>query len=86
MSVFQLGIVAALLSESLISGFMTGAAVHVLVSQLKDIVGIKIGRITGVLKIGKVYCVDIIDFFIKKNVYILFFKHKIDYDCFGNAH
>lgn len=58
MSVFQLGIVASLLSESLISGFMTGAAVHVVTSQIKDIFGIKIEPFTGVLKVVKVRLFD----------------------------
>lgn len=54
MAIFQLGIVATLLSESLISGFMTGAAIHVVASQFKDIFGIQIDRLTGVFKVGKV--------------------------------
>lgn len=37
MGVLQLGFVVIYLSESLISGFTTAAAVHVLVSQLKFI-------------------------------------------------
>lgn len=35
MSFFRLGSLAALLSEPLVNGFTTGAAVHVTVSQLK---------------------------------------------------
>ncbi|XP_065170334.1 prestin-like [Atheta coriaria] len=41
MYIFRLGIVSTLLSETLVSGFTTGAAVHVLVSQIKDVLGVK---------------------------------------------
>lgn len=44
MSLFRLGKVSTLLSDSLINGFTTGAAVHVVVSQLKDLFGVKIKR------------------------------------------
>lgn len=42
MSVLQLGNLASLLSESLVNGFTTGTAIHVLASQLKDMFGIRI--------------------------------------------
>lgn len=48
---FQLGHLASLLSDSLINGFTTGAAVHVVVSQLKDLFGIKIRHHKGVFQI-----------------------------------
>lgn len=51
MSVLQLGHLAALLSEPLVNGFTTGAAVHVLVSQLKDLFGIRITNYKGAFKI-----------------------------------
>lgn len=51
MSIFQLGHLATLLSEPLVNGFTTGAAVHVLVSQLKDLFGIKIPNHKGAFKI-----------------------------------
>ncbi|KAG4066604.1 hypothetical protein HA402_007240 [Bradysia odoriphaga] len=51
MSVLQLGHLATLLSEPLVNGFTTGAAVHVLVSQLKDLFGIKIPSYKGAFKI-----------------------------------
>lgn len=54
MAVFQLGMVSSLLSESLISGFITGTAVHVLASQIKDLFWINIDRLSGVCKVGKV--------------------------------
>lgn len=51
MSFFRLGSLASLLSEPLVNGFTTGAAVHVTVSQLKDLFGIKIPRHKGAFKI-----------------------------------
>lgn len=51
MCFFQLGNLASLLSEPLINGFTTGSAVHVTVSQLKDLFGIKIPRHKGAFKI-----------------------------------
>lgn len=47
----QLGNLSSLLSESLVNGFTTGAAMHVLVSQLKDLFGIKIPRHKGYFQI-----------------------------------
>ncbi|PSN53077.1 hypothetical protein C0J52_09156 [Blattella germanica] len=37
MYVFRLGIVCTLLSDTLVNGFTTGAAIHVLTSQIKDL-------------------------------------------------
>lgn len=51
MSVLQLGNLASLLSESLVSGFTTGAAVHVFASQLKDMFGVKIQRHKGYFQV-----------------------------------
>lgn len=51
MCLLRLGTLASLLSESLVNGFTTGAAIHVLVSQLKDLFGIKIPRHKGVFQI-----------------------------------
>lgn len=47
----RLGNLSSLLSESLINGFTTGAAMHVLSSQLKDLFGVKIPRHVGYLQI-----------------------------------
>lgn len=60
MAVFQLGSVVSLLSECLISGFITGAAVHVLTNQIKDLLGIRIVSSTGVSKVGKVNWINIL--------------------------
>lgn len=51
MCVCQMGALSSLLSESLVSGFTTGAAVHVFVNQLKDILGVKVTRFRGAFKI-----------------------------------
>jgi solute carrier family 26 protein len=47
MYVLRLGVVSALLSETLVSGFTTGAAFHVIVSQIKDLLGLHIPRHKG---------------------------------------
>lgn len=51
MSALRLGNLASLLSESLVNGFTTGAAVHVLASQLKDMFGVKIPRHKGFFQV-----------------------------------
>lgn len=55
MYVLRLGIISTLLSETLVSGFTTGAAIHVLTSQVKDILGIHLLPIVGNFKIIKDY-------------------------------
>lgn len=50
MSFMRLGSLSSLLSDPLINGFTTGAAVHVTVSQLKDLFGVKIPRHKGMFK------------------------------------
>lgn len=42
MYIFRMGIISSLLSETLVSGFTTGAAIHVLTSQVKDMLGISL--------------------------------------------
>lgn len=54
MFVFRLGILSFLLSECLVSGFTTGAAIHVATSQVKDLLGLELPRITGNFKLIKV--------------------------------
>jgi solute carrier family 26 protein len=51
MCVLRLGILSSLLSEALVNGFTTAAAVQVLVSQLKDVLGLKLPRHQGAFKI-----------------------------------
>nr|CAH7743793.1 unnamed protein product [Callosobruchus chinensis] len=47
MHILSLGAVSALLSETLVSGFTTGAAIQVTVSQLKDLLGLRIPKFKG---------------------------------------
>ncbi|XP_068162837.1 chloride anion exchanger-like isoform X2 [Antennarius striatus] len=58
MGVFQVGFVVMYLSETLVSGFTTAAAVHILVSQLKFVLGLEVRGITGMLSI--IYTLEII--------------------------
>jgi solute carrier family 26, other len=50
----RLGIISSLLSEPLVSGFTTGAAIHVLTSQIKDLFGITLPPVVGSFEIIKV--------------------------------
>ena len=54
MGAARLGFVATFLSDPLISGFTTGSAVLVVISQLKHILGLKIPQISGALAAPKV--------------------------------
>ncbi len=58
MGIFRLGALSLLLSTELVSGFTTGAAVHVLTSQMKNLLGIAIPRRSGIFKIVLVSPVD----------------------------
>ncbi|CRK91410.1 CLUMA_CG005083, isoform A [Clunio marinus] len=51
MCVLRLGTLSSLLSEALVNGFTTAAAIHVMVSQLKDLLGVKVPRHKGAFKI-----------------------------------
>uniref|UniRef100_A0A0C9QAC9 SLC26A5 protein n=1 Tax=Fopius arisanus TaxID=64838 RepID=A0A0C9QAC9_9HYME len=51
MYVLRLGVISSLLSETLVSGFTTAAAVHVFTSQIKDLLGIHLPRRRGLLKV-----------------------------------
>lgn len=48
MSILNAGFVVKILSPAMLSGFITGAAVHVFTSQLKTIFGLEIERSSGV--------------------------------------
>lgn len=50
MYVLRLGIISSLLSETLVSGFTTGCAIHVFTSQVKDLLGIKLTPYVGNFK------------------------------------
>ena len=54
MGVLRLGFVTIYLADPLISGFTTGAACHVFTSQVKYVLGIKVQRYNGALKLIKV--------------------------------
>jgi len=51
MGVFRLGKITVLLSQELISGFTTGAAVHIFFSQIRHILGTVTVRRIGMFKI-----------------------------------
>ncbi|KAJ0037041.1 hypothetical protein NL108_016422, partial [Boleophthalmus pectinirostris] len=53
MGVFQVGFVVMYLSEPLVSGFTTAAALHILVSQLKFVLGLPVPGLNGPLSIFK---------------------------------
>lgn len=51
MFLLRLGAVSSLLSETLVSGFTTGAAIHVFTSQVKDLFGLRLTPTTGYFEI-----------------------------------
>ncbi|XP_037616089.1 chloride anion exchanger-like [Sebastes umbrosus] len=58
MGVMQVGFVVMYLSDTLVSGFTTAAAVHILVSQLKFVLGLTVKGISGPLAL--IYTLEII--------------------------
>lgn len=60
MGFLRLGTLSVILSSDLVSGFTTGAAVHVFTSQIKNLLGLKLKRRVGVFKIPLVPNCDII--------------------------
>lgn len=51
----KLGVVTTYMSDSLVSGFTTGAAVHVFTSQVKYVFGLRIRRFSGVFQLVLTY-------------------------------
>ncbi|XP_046815512.1 sulfate transporter isoform X1 [Vespa crabro] len=51
MYIFRLGVISTLLSETLVNSFTTGAAIHVLLSQIKDLLGLKLPKQKGYFKL-----------------------------------
>lgn len=51
MYILRLGIISFLLSDSLVSGFVSGAAIHVLTSQIKDLLGLTLPPSNGYFKV-----------------------------------
>ncbi len=47
MGILRLGVLGIILSDHLVSGFTTGAAIHVVVSQTRHLLGIKVPRFNG---------------------------------------
>uniref|UniRef100_A0AAG5DPI6 STAS domain-containing protein n=1 Tax=Anopheles atroparvus TaxID=41427 RepID=A0AAG5DPI6_ANOAO len=55
MCVCRLGVISFLLSETLVSGFTTGAAIHVVTSQIKDLLGLSLPSVGSMFEIVKTY-------------------------------
>lgn len=51
MGLLRLGFVSAYLSDQLVGGFTSGAAIHVFTSQVDAVFGIKLTKFDGPLKI-----------------------------------
>ena len=51
MGIMQVGFVVMYLSDTLVSGFTTAAAIHILVSQLKFVLGLQVAGLSGPLSI-----------------------------------
>lgn len=51
MGLLQVGFIVMYLSDTLVSGFTTAAAVHILVSQLKFVLGLTVPGLSGPLSI-----------------------------------
>jgi solute carrier family 26, other len=49
--ILRMGTLSSLLSDPLVKGFTTAAAIHVIVSQLKDMLGVKIPLYKGAFNI-----------------------------------
>lgn len=54
MALLRLDFLATYMSDQVIRGFTTGAALHVMVSQLDKILGVKISQHEGFLRLFKV--------------------------------
>ena len=54
MGLLKLGFVAVYLSDPIISGFTTGAAILVFTSQVKHILGLEVPRYSGAFAVVKV--------------------------------
>ncbi len=53
MYICHLGIFGIILSDHLVSGFTTGAAIHVVVSQMKSLLGIDVPHFNGPFKLAR---------------------------------
>ena len=87
MYIFRLGVISSLLSEPFVNGFTTAAAIHVLTSQIGDLLGLKLPKYRGYFK-----CIRVSKIFnynkssIKLNIFILLFlfnlSHKLTLNSF----
>uniref|UniRef100_A0A182M3G9 STAS domain-containing protein n=1 Tax=Anopheles culicifacies TaxID=139723 RepID=A0A182M3G9_9DIPT len=55
MCICRLGVISFLLSDTLVSGFTTGAAIHVVTSQIKDLLGLTLPSVGSMFEIIKTY-------------------------------
>lgn len=55
MAIFRMGFLVTYLSQSFMSGFTTGVAVHIFSSQIKTALGLKLPPLEGVGKLVKLY-------------------------------
>ena len=81
MGLLKLGFVAVYLSDPIISGFTTGAAVLVFTSQVKHILGLTVPRYAGVFAVVKVcryfYAAS------SNSKYPLFFVFFLHFSCWS---
>lgn len=54
MAILHFGYVTVYLSDSIVQGFTTGCAIHIITSQIPPLLGIKIKTVTGQSKVIKV--------------------------------
>ena len=55
MAILHFGYVTVYLSDSIVQGFTTGCAIHIITSQIPPLLGIKIKTVEGQSKVIKVY-------------------------------
>lgn len=61
MGLLQVGFIVVYLSDTLVSGFTTAAAIHILVSQLKFILGLDVPGLSGILSLIYVSSIRLYD-------------------------
>lgn len=59
MGLCRIGFLTTYMGDALVSGFTTGAAVHVFTSQVKYALGVKIPRFEGNFQVGEVSAVTL---------------------------
>jgi solute carrier family 26, other len=72
MGLFRLGNISVLLSDTMVSGFSTAAAVHVMASQLGSLLGVTVGKYNSDFKIILV-CFLVLRYQINFNILLLRF-------------